>query len=425
MIAIMFLVVMVVTMCLGMPIAFSLLVTGAALMIQLGIFDSRILSQTFITGADNFALMAIPFFLLVGELMNAGGISKKIINFGLAIVGHIRGGMGYVAILTAFIFAGLSGSAVADTAALCAILVPIMAKAGYKKSRAAALIGAGSIVAPILPPSIPFIIFGSISGVSIMKLFMAGIVPGIIVSVSLAIAWFVISKKEKVTVYPRKSFKEIVIATKDAFLALLLPFFIVLGIKFGIVTPTEASVGAMFYTLFLCMIVYRSITLKDLWHLLIRASKSTSIILFLIASAMVSSWMIAIANIPVLITNWLLPYMDSPMMLMIAINILIFVVGTAMDLTPTVLILTPVLMPIVLQAGINPVYFGVVFILNNAIGLITPPVGTVLNAACGAGKVTMDDLFRDIMPFLIIETVVLVLLIAFPNLVLIPMKFLI
>ncbi len=416
---------MVVTMCLGMPIAFSLLVTGAALMLQLHIFEPRLLSQTFITGADNFALMAIPFFLLVGELMNAGGISKKIINFGLALVGHIRGGMGYVAILTAFIFAGLSGSAVADTAALCAILVPIMAKAGYKKSRAAALIGAGSIVAPILPPSIPFIIFGSISGVSIMKLFMAGIVPGIIVSVSLAVAWFIISKKEKVTVYPRKSFKEIVIATKDAFLALLLPFFIVLGIKFGIVTPTEASVGAMFYTLFLCMVIYRSITFKDLWKLLIRASKSTSIILFLIASAMVSSWMIAIANIPVLITNWLLPYMDSPMMLMIAINILIFVVGTAMDLTPTVLILTPVLMPIVIQAGINPVYFGVVFILNNAIGLITPPVGTVLNAACGAGKVTMDDLFKDILPFLIIETVVLCLLIAFPDLVLVPMKYLV
>lgn len=412
-------------MCLGMPIAFSLLFCGACLMVYLGLFDARILAQNLIIGADNFALMAIPFFILVGELMNAGGISKRIINFGIALVGHIRGGLGYVAILAAFIFAGLSGSAVADTAALAAIMVPMMADAGYSRSRSAALIGAGSIVAPILPPSIPFIIFASISGLSVMKLFMAGIVPGIIISISLAACWWYMSRKLDVKVYPRSSFKQIVQATKDAGLALVLPILIMVGIKGGVVTPTEAAVLAMFYTLFLCFVVYRQLKLSDLWRLLISAAKTTSVILFLIAAAMVSSWLIAIANIPADLVSMLAPFMDNKLLLLIMINILVYIVGTAMDLTPTVLILTPVLMPIIHKAGIDPVYFGVIFILNNAIGLLTPPVGTVLNSACGAGKVSMDDLMKDVMPFLLIETAVLVLLILFPQIILVPMRWMI
>lgn len=408
-------------MALGMPIAFALLFCGLCLMVFLGMYDPRILAQNLIIGADNFALMAIPFFMLVGELMNAGGISKRIIGFGLALVGHIRGGLGYVAILTAFIFAGLSGSAVADTAALAAIMVPMMAEAGYNKSGSAALIGAGSIVAPILPPSIPFIIFGSISGVSVMKLFMAGLVPGMIISVSLGATWWYMARKKNLKVFPRSSFKQIVVATKDAFWALMLPVIIIVGIKFGVVTPTEAAVVAVFYTLFLCVILYRTVTFKQLWHILIAGSKTTSVIMFLIAGAMVSSWLISIANIPAMITSWLAPFMDNKLLLMVLINILVFIVGTAMDMTPTVLILTPVLMPIITKAGIDPVYFGVIFILNNSIGLLTPPVGTVLNAACGAGKVSMDNLMVDIMPYLIIETLVLILLIIFPELVLTPL----
>jgi tripartite ATP-independent transporter DctM subunit len=412
-------------MCLGMPIAFALLFCGACLMVYLGMFDTRILAQNLIIGADNFALLAIPFFILVGELLNAGGISRRIINFGIALVGHIRGGLGFVAILASFIFAGLSGSAVADTAALAAIMVPMMAEAGYDRSRSAALIGSGSIVAPILPPSIPFIVFASISGLSVMKLFLAGIVPGILISASLAICWWYMSRKLNVRVYHRSSFKQIIQATKEAGWALVLPFIIMIGIKGGVVTPTEAAVVAVFYTLFLCFFVYRQLKLADLPRLLISAAKTTSVILCLIAAAMVSSWLIAVANIPATLTDMLSPFMDNRLLLLIIINILVYVVGTAMDLTPTVLILTPVLMPIVLKAGIDPVYFGVIFILNNAIGLLTPPVGVVLNAACGAGKVSMDDLMRDVMPFLLIETAVLVLLILFPQLVLVPMKWLI
>lgn len=410
-------------MMLGMPIAFALLVCAICLMLFIGQFEPRLLTQNLIIGGDNFALMAIPFFLLTGEIMNAGGISKRIINFGIALVGHIRGGLGYVAIIGAFIFAGLSGAAVADTAALASIMVPMMADAGYKKSSSAALIGAGSIVAPILPPSIPFIIFGSVAGLSITKLFIAGIFPALVVAIGLALTWWYLSKKQNTKIYPRHTFREILVATKDAGLALLLPVFIMAGIKLGIVTPTEAAVGAVVYSMFLVFIVYRTLTWKQFDHLLLVAAKTSSVVLFLTASAMVSAWLIAVANIPAQVTSLLEPYMGNQLGLMIAINILVFVVGTAMDLIPTVLILSPVLMPIVIKSGIDPIYFGVVFVLNNAIGLITPPVGVVLNAACGAGKVNMDDLMKDIMPFLIMEVAVLILITVFPDLVLIPLHF--
>lgn len=412
-------------MALGMPIAFALLVCGLALMANLGLFDSRIIAQHLIGGADSFPLMAIPFYMLVGELMNAGGISKRIVNFGLSLVGHIRGGLGYVAIIAGFIFAGLSGSAIADTAAICSIMVPMVANAGYSKSRFAALIGAGGCIAPILPPSISFIIFGAVSGVSIMKLFMAGIFPAILIAVSLALTWGYLCRKKNLQVYPRKSFKEILQAIRESIWALLLPVFLILAIKGGVVTPTEAGVLAVFYTLILCLFVYRGIQIKDLGKILVRAAKTTSVIMFLITAAMVSAWLIAVANIPSVITGWLEPFMDSPILLMFIINIIVFIVGTAMDLTPTVLILTPVLMPIIVKAGIDPVYFGVIFILNNAIGLITPPVGTVLNAACGASKVAMDELMVDILPFLVVETAILILLIIFPQLVLVPLHWLI
>ena len=411
------------SMFIGVPIAFALMVCGVSLMFHLDMFDVRILAQTLINGADSFALMAVPFFLLVGELMNAGGISKRIIGFGMALVGHIRGGLGYVAIIAAFIFAGLSGSAVADAAALCAIMVPMMSANGYSRAQPAALIGASGIVAMILPPSIALIVFGAVSGVSIVKLFMAGIVPGMMLSLVLAGTWWYLSRKNKaIIVFPRKTFPEVIQATKDAGWALALPFLIIFGIRFGVVTPTEAAVVAVFYTLFLCMVVYRTVKFSQLTHILITAARSSSVIMFLIAAAMVSAWMVAIADIPAQIANWLAPWMGNKLLLMVAINLLVLAIGTSMDLTPTVLILTPMLMPIVVQAGIDPVYFGVVFILNGAIGLLTPPVGSVLNAACGAGKVSMDELVVAIFPFLVAEIGLLALFILVPELITVPMK---
>jgi tripartite ATP-independent transporter DctM subunit len=411
-------------MALGMPIAFALLFSGVALMVYLDIFDSQIVAQNLINGADNFPLMAIPFFILAGELMNAGGISKRIIDFALALVGHIRGGLGYVAILASILFAGLSGSAVADTAALGAILIPMMVKAGYDRNRSTGLIAAGGIIAPIIPPSIPMIIFGVTSGLSITKLFMAGIVPGLLIGVGLMIAWWAMARNGKFEVYPRRSLKDILAATKGAMWALLLPLIIVGGLRGGVFTPTEAAVVAAFYALFVGVVVYRELKVTQLYDILVASAKTTSVVMFLAAAAMVSAWLITVANIPVMLTDMLGPLVENPLLLLIVINVLVLLIGTAMDLTPTILILTPVLMPVIEKAGIDPIYFGVLFILNNCIGLLTPPVGTVLNVACGVGKIGMEDIMKGVWPFLLVEIAILILLILFPSLVTVPLDWL-
>ena len=407
-------------MMLGMPIAFALLFCGVCLMAYLGMMDPRLLAQQFINGADNYPLMAIPFFLLVGQAMNAAGISNRIVKFCMTLVGHVRGGMGYVAIITAFIFGGLSGSAVSDAAVLCAIMVPMMAKMHYDRGSSAALIGSAGINALIIPPSMSFIIFGAISGVSVVKLFMAGLVPAVVMSIGLAIVWFFVSKRMNCDVHKRSSLKEIAVSFKESFWALLLPVIIIVGIRMGVTTPTEAAVIAVFYTVFLNFVVYRQLNVKQFIKVIIEGAKTSSVIMFLIASAMISAWMIGVANIPALITSVLAPFLTHPVTLMIAINVLVLLVGTALDSTPTVLLLTPVLMPIINAAGIDPVYFGVIFVLNNAIGLLTPPVGTVLNAACAGGRVSMDEMLVKVLPFLAVEVVVLILLTLIPQLTIIP-----
>lgn len=410
------------TMALGMPIAFALLLSGVALMYFLGIFDSQIIAQNLISGADNFPLMAIPFFMLAGELMNAGGLSQRIVKMAMSMVGHIRGGLGYVAIIASVLFASLSGSAVADTAALGAILIPMMVKSGYDVNRSSGLIASGGIIAPIIPPSIGFIIFGVTSGVSITKLFMAGIVPGVLLGVGLCVTWAIVAHKDQVTVQPRKSMKEILISVRNGFWALLLPLIIIGGLRGGIFTPTEAAVVAAAYALFVGLVVYRELKLSELFHVLVRAAKMTSVVMFLVAAALVSSWLITVANLPEQVITLLDPLLDHPLLLLLMINLLVIIIGTAMDMTPTILILTPVLMPLIEKAGIDPVYFGVLFILNNAIGLLTPPVGTVLNVVCGVSKISMEDIMKGIWPFLLVEVVVLILLILFPDLVLVPLE---
>lgn len=417
-----FVVALCIVMAMGVPIAFALLFTGVALMIHLDTFNTQILAQNLISGADNYAMMAVPFFMLAGDLMNAGGLTKRIVNFSLALVGHIRGGLGYVSILAIVLFASLVGSAVASTAALGAILIPMMVKSGYNRDRATGLIASGNLLAPIIPPSVPMIFFGVTAGVSISKLFLAGIVPGIIIALALAVTWGIVSRKDKADVLPRKSFKEIVKVFIDSIWALLLPFIIVVGMRGGVFTPTEAGVVAVAYAIFVGFFVYRELTFKKFYDAMVCSAKSTSVIMFLAAGAMVSAWLMAIGNIPGLVTEILQPFMGDKIILMLVINFIVILVGTAMDVNPTILILTPVLMPIVKQAGIDPVYFGVVFVINNVIGLLTPPVGTVLNVACGAGKISMERLVKAIMPFFIVECVILLLLILFPQIILVPLK---
>ena len=411
-------------MALGVPIAFALLACGAALMWHMNMFDAQILAQNVIEGANSFPLLAVPFFMLAGEIMNAGGLSRRIVNFAMTLVGHVRGGLGYVGIMAAIIMAALSGSAVADAAALAALLLPMMNRAGYDKKRSAGLLASASIIAPIIPPSIGFVVFGVAANVSISKLFMAGIAPGLMLGAALWITWWWLVRKEKIQPAPRATRAEVLVALKDATFALVLPAIVVFGLKFGVFTPTEAAVVAAVYALFISTVIYRELKFKQLYALFEAAAKTTAVIMFLVAAAMVSAWMITVANLPAELVTLLKPLLDSPTLLMIAIMLLTILVGTAMDMTPTILILTPVLMPLVKAAGIDPVYFGVLFMINNAIGLITPPVGTVLSTVAGVGKISMDDVTKGVWPFMLAQFAVMFLLVLFPQLVMVPARWL-
>jgi tripartite ATP-independent transporter DctM subunit len=411
-------------MALGLPIAYALLVSGLALMLQLDNFDAQILSQQLIEGANSFPLLAVPFFMLAGEIMNVGGLSRRLVNLAITLVGHVRGGLGYVAILAAVMMAALSGSAVADTAALAALLLPMMIKAGHDPARSGGLIASAGIIAPVIPPSIGFVIFGVAGGVSIGKLFLAGIVPGVLMGLAIAIAWWWSARREQVKPAPRASAAERWAAFRQSTWALVLPVIVLVGLKFGVFTPTEAAVVAAVYALFVATVVYRELRLNQLYAVFVSAARTTAVIMFLVAAAMVSSWLITNAQIPQQLVGILQPFLDNPTLLLIVIMLLVIAVGTAMDMTPTILILTPVLMPVVKAAGIDPVYFGVLFIMNNAIGLVTPPVGTVLNVVAGVGKLRMDDVTRGVIPFMIAQFGVLFLLVLFPSIVLVPLRWL-
>ena len=412
------------TMALGIPIAFALLATGVALMWHLDLFDAQILAQNVINGADSFPLLAVPFFMLAGEIMNVGGLSKRIVNLAMALVGHIKGGLGYVAILAACLLSALSGSAVADAAALTALLLPMMVAAGHSKSRSAGLIAASGVIGPVIPPSIGFVIFGVAANVSISKLFLAGIFPGLLLGAALWFTWWWVGRREAIQPPPKKSRAEVGRALRDSVWAMMLPVIILVGLRMGVFTPTEAAVVAAVYALFVSTVVYRELRLSQLYAIFVTASRTTAVIMLLVAAAMVSAWLVTVADLPSKIIDLLKPFMGNPTMLLVAIMVLVMVVGTAMDMTPTILILTPVLMPVVKAAGIDPVYFGVLFIINNSIGLITPPVGTVLNVVAGVGRMKMDDVTRGVLPFMVAQFIVMFLLVAFPSLVLVPLRWL-
>lgn len=405
---------------LGMPVAFSMLFAGVVLMFSMDSFSTQILAENLIRGANSFALMAIPLFILTGEVMNAGGMSRRIVNFAMSIVGHVRGGLGYVVIISGLIFAGLSGSAVADAAALGAILIPMMVAKGYNVGRSSALVASSGILGTIIPPSIPLILFGVVGGVSITQLFMAGIAPGVLLALGLSAAWFVVVRHDNTKPVPKMSFAERRTALFRAFWALLLPVIIIVGLRGGVMTPTEAGAVAAVYALVVSF-AYRELKLKDLTPVLLSAARTTGLVLFLAAAAIVISYVVTIARVPAQLAEFLQGITDHPTLLLLLIMMLMLIVGCVMDLTPAVLIFTPVLLPAVTVLGIDPVYFGLLLVINLSIGLLTPPVGTVLYVSSGIAKISMWEITKGLWPFWLIQVTILVLLILVPSIVMVPL----
>jgi len=406
----------------GLPVAYALILTGVALMYQLDFYDAQIVAQNLLNGADSFPLMAVPFFMLAGAIMNAGGLSQRIVNLALTLVGHIKGGLGYVTILAACILASLSGSAAADAAALSALLVPMMMKAGHSKGRSGGLVASSGIIALVIPPSIGLVLIGVTGNISITGLFMAGIVPGILMGLCLAGTWFAVSRRENIQPLPRAETKVILKTLAESFWALLLPVIIIVGLRFGVFTPTEAGVVAAVYALLVATCIYRELSLAQLYEVFLESAKMSAMVMFLVAAALVSGWMITVAGLPQQVTTIVEPFKDSPTLLMLVIVGLVIVIGTAMDMIPIILILIPVLLPSVVAAGIDPVYFGIVFMLACSIGLITPPVGAVLNVVAGVTRARMVELIAGIWPFIVAQCVTLLLLVLFPQLVLVPYR---
>ncbi|MBV7453715.1 TRAP transporter large permease subunit [Acidovorax sp. sif1233] len=415
---------MLVLMGTGMNMGLALVLTGAGMAWVLDFWDAQLLAQNLVAGVDSFPLLAVPFFILAGELMNSGGISRRIIDMAQAWVGHIRGGLGYVAIGAAVLMASMSGSALADTAALATILLPMMRQQGYPMNTSAGLIASGGIIAPIIPPSMPFVIYGVTTNTSISALFVSGIVPGLMMGAGLIFAWRWVLRGMDLPQGEPLPVKDRLRATVRAFWAMLMPLIIIGGMKSGVFTPTEAAVVAAFYALVVALFVHREMKIAEIYGVLVRAAKTTSIVMFLCAGAQVASYMITLADLPNVLTSWLGPLVENPRLLMAVMMIVLVLIGTALDLTPTILIFAPVMLPIAVKAGIDPVYFGLMFVLNGAIGLITPPVGTVLNVVAGVGRISMHSVIKGVNPFLFTYVLILALLVAFPQIVTAPVVWL-
>ena len=410
----------------GIPIAMVLVLCAMVLMFHADMWDSMTIASCMLDGANNYPLMAIPFFVFAGEIMAAGGLSKRVVQFAQLLIGGVRGGLGYAAIVASILFAGLMGSSVGEAAALGGLLLPMMKQQNYIPGRAGAVIASGAILGPIIPPSTNFIILGScVSGLSITKLFMIGLLPGIFIGLALMALWFVIVRIDGYhdnIKFTKEEKRKIIIDASPAF---MMPVLLLGGIRFGIFTPTEGGAFAAVYALIVCLGYYREIGIRKVLEVSAASARTTAAVMMIVATATAIGYFITLADIPQQIISVFEPFKDSPTTLLLMINVFLFLIGMVMDLTPNVLIFAPVFYPLILDAGIDPYHFGLIFILNLGIGVITPPVGTVLYVVCGIGNIKLPALVKNLLPFIAVEFLMLILITVFPKLSLIPMNWLI
>lgn len=402
----------------GMPVAFAMVVSAGAALLSLGNVPLMVLPQRIVTGADSFPLMAIPLFLLAGNLMIGGGLTDKLSRFATAMVGHFRGGLAQVNIVNSMVMGGMSGSAIADAVSDCKILVPVMVKSGYSARFAAALSGATAVIAPIIPPSIPFIIYGSIAGVSIGQLFLAGAIPGILMGVYLMVAVNVIARRRNFPRGERPTLRGIVHALRVSGPPLMLPVIILGGILAGVFTPTEAGAVAVVYALVLSMVFYRSLGAADIPKILLETGVQAGVIMLVIAAASPFSWLLAREQVGQAVVQLLAHIGDNEILFLLVLNVVLLVLGMFLDATAVLIIVVPVLVPVFAALGLDPVHMGVIVVMNLMIGMVTPPFGLVMYVVCDILKVTITDFIREVWPFLLALVAILLTITYVPELVL-------
>jgi C4-dicarboxylate transporter DctM subunit len=409
--------VLLLLLALEFPVAIAMAGASVAYLLLRGDIPLVVVAQRVTVGVDSFVLLAIPFFFLAGELMNRGGITQRLVDLAQALVGGIRGGLGHVTVVTNMIMAGMSGSAVADATGTGTILIPAMERAGYPRTFSAALVGAASTIGPVIPPSIPFVIYGGITGVSVGRLFLGGVVPGVLMGIVLMAAVYAVAKRRGYRAEGWPGISDALASIWRAIPVMLFPFIILGGIFSGIVTPTEAAVVAVVYAVALSTLFYRELTPANLFQILAGVAGNTAKITFIIASAGLYGWLLAREGIPQKLTELFLSLSREPWVILLMVNVLLLTLGCLMETTALLVILTPVLMDLITKVGIDPVHFGVVLTLNLMIGLLTPPVGMTLYVMVSLAKVSVTEFTRECAIFMASLVVVLALITYVPGLV--------
>ena len=418
-----FLVVLFVTILIGLPIGFGVGLTAVAMMYFLGMQNMMMIARRLITGVDIYTLLAIPFFMLAGEIMNRSGIVGDLLRFSRALVGRFVGGLAHVNVLMSMLFAGLSGSSVADTSAIGSIVIPMMKKEGYDKPFSVAITCASSLIGVIIPPSIPMIIIGAIAQISIVQLFLGGVIPGLIVGVVLMVLSYVYAKRRNYPVGRGTSFREFVSVSRKTIWALVLPLIILGGILSGLFTATEAGALAAVYAMVVARLIYQ-LEWKCYPAILRKTAINTGIVMLVCGTAMALTWYLATAQVPQEMTRFMLNVTENRYVFLLILNVLLFVVGAVIDLTPALFLLVPILLPVSTHFGIDPVHFGVIMVANLSVGLITPPVGTVLYVGTTIGKIALHELVRELLPiYLILFLVVLMITYVTPVVLWLPSLF--
>ncbi len=401
----------------GMPVGFVLGVTGLFSMLKMGLGSVlQLVPQRYFAGVDMFTLMAMPFFILAGEIMNKTGITTRLVKFSNVLVGHLQGGLAHANILASVFFAGITGAAVSDTAAIGSMLIPAMVEEGYDKDFSAAVTASSSIIGPTIPPSNIMVIYGAFMQVSIAGLFLAGVLPGLLIAAVLMVMTARISKKRGYPVGERRAtLKEILVAFKESFVALLMPVIILGGILSGVFTPTEAAAVAVAYSMFIGFFVFRSLSVKDLWPIFLKMARTTGVVFLVIAAASILGWVLTMEQIPEKVATLMLSISTNKWIIMGMILVLLLFVGMFMDIAAALIILGPILHPLAVDIGFDPLHFGIIMVLALNIALMTPPVGACLFVACGISRLTIEQLSREIFPFIIMVVIALLIVTFIPG----------